>query len=351
MKQIPLILLGVGGVGQALLRQLVNGRSQTEKRNQLHFNIVAVADSKSWRWNADGLSDAQLLAIVAAKARGERIGDARPSVLEIINRAHQAGVEKGIVVDVTAVDGLEPALDRALELEYSVVLANKKALAAKWATAQRYINHPRVRYESTVGGGQPIIAALRYLLDTNDPIRRVEGQLSGSLGFICRDLDRGVRFSEAIAQAKAKGATEPDPRQDLSGMDVMRKLLILGRMAGWPLQMADINIEALYPKMMDGLSVDQFMTAVSTLDKQMRRRVDEAHAHGNLLRHTAQVTADGGSVSLQEIPKHDPLANMKYVSFTTARYSDKPLFIGGKGASVEITAAGVVGDIIGLCRE
>ncbi len=187
MKQIPVVLLGVGGVGQAVLRQIVNGRLQTNNRNHINFNIVAVADSKNWQSNMSGLSDEQLLANVAAKGQGDAIGHERPAAINIINAVHEAGLEKVMVVDVTAVDGLEPALDRALELGYSVVLANKNALAAEWKTAQRYINHSRVRYESTVGGGQPIIATMRYLLNTNDAIQHIEGQLSGSLGFICRE--------------------------------------------------------------------------------------------------------------------------------------------------------------------
>lgn len=351
MKQIPIILLGAGGVGQAVLRQIINGRLQTSTRNQIHFSIVAVADSQQWQWDAMGLTDTQLLAIIEAKKNGESFGERRPSILDIINHAHEAGLERVIVVDVTAVNGLELALDRALELGYSVALANKKALAADWATAQHYFNHPRVRYESTVGGGQPIIATLRYLMDTNDPIQRVEGQLSGSIGFICQQLDRGVLFSQAVAEAKASGFTEPDPRQDLSGKDVMRKLLILGRLAGWPLQASDITIEALYQEEMEALSIDEFLTAVSTLDEPISRRFTVAHSRGNVLRYMAEVNAEGGTVSLQELPMNAPLANMKQVSFYTERYSDAPLFIGGKGASVEITAAGVVGDMIGLVRE
>jgi homoserine dehydrogenase len=120
----------------------------------------------------------------------------------------------------------------ALALDYGVVLANKKIFAGPWESAQTYFNNPRIRHESTVGGGQPVIATLRYLLDTNDPVSEIEGQLSGTLGFLCQQLDQDVPFSTAVAEAKARGYTEPDPRDDLGGMDVMRKVLILGRMAG-----------------------------------------------------------------------------------------------------------------------
>jgi homoserine dehydrogenase len=351
MTQIPVILFGVGGVGAAALRQIVNGRSTTATRNQTQFNVVAVCDSQTWRLEPGGLSDADLLQIVAAKAAGQPVGEKRPSNLEIINHLAELGLERVVVVDVTAVAGLEPALDRALELGYGLVLANKKAFAGPWTTAQRYFNHPRVRHESTVGGGQPVIATLRYLLDTNDPIQAIEGQLSGTLGFICQQLDRDVPLSEAITAAKQRGYTEPDPRDDLGGMDVVRKVLILGRMAGWPLEVADINVESLYTPDLADLSVGNFLAEAARLDEPMRQRVAAAHANGQVLRYVARVTADGGTVGLQPVPAGSALANLKYVSFRTAHYDDEPLMICGKGAGVEMTAAGVIGDMIDLVRE
>jgi len=256
-----------------------------------------------------------------------------------------------IVVDVTAVPGLEPTLDRALELGYGVVLANKKAFAGPWATAQRYFHHPRVRHESTVGGGQPVIATLRYLLDTNDPIDEIQGQLSGTLGFICQQLDQGVAFSTAVAEAKRRGYTEPDPREDLGGLDVMRKVMILGRMAGWPLETSDIEVESLYTPELAALSVPDFMARIGALDEGMRQRVAEARANGQVLRYLAQVRDGRGVVGLTPVPAGSALANLKFISFRTGRYDDEPLMICGKGAGVEMTAAGVVGDMVDLVRE
>jgi homoserine dehydrogenase len=351
MKQVPVVLFGVGGVGSAVVRQVVNGRFPTLARNHIHFNILAVADSATWRMEPGGLSDDALLAIVAAKANGQPVGEARPSTRQILNLLAEAGVEQAIVVDVTAVAGLEPTLDRALELGYGVVLANKKAFAGPWATAQRYFNHPRIRHESTVGGGQPVIATLRYLLDTNDPIYEVEGQLSGTLGFICRQLDQDIPFSQAVAEAKAHGYTEPDPRDDLGGMDVMRKVLILGRMAGWPLEADDIEVESLYTPELAALSVPDFMAQVGELDEVMRQRVLVARAEGRVLRYVAQVTNGRGVVGLRPVPAGSALANLKYVSFRTGHYNDEPLMICGKGAGVAMTAAGVIGDMVDLVRE
>jgi len=351
MKQIALIILGAGGVGQALLRQIVDGRTQTLNRAHCRFNIIAIADSRTWQFQPGGLDDGQLRAIIAAKQAGKPVGERRPSTLEILNAAHEANPAPHILVDVTAESGMEPALDRALALGWGVAMANKKALAAPWQTAQAYFNQPQIRHESTVGGGQPVIATLRCLLDTGDPIYEIEGQLSGTLGFICQQLDQDAAFSAAIAAAKTNGFTEPDPRQDLGGQDVMRKALILGRMAGWPLAAADIQVESLYPAQMAALSAADFMAQSLQLDDAMRQRVVQARQNGQVLRYVARVDEKGGRVGLQALPAGSPLANMKYTSFCTGRYADEPLLIGGKGAGVEMTAAGVLGDMIALVRE
>ncbi|MCI0648900.1 MAG: homoserine dehydrogenase [Chloroflexi bacterium] len=351
MKHIPVILFGAGGVGRALLWQIVVSRPVVAGRNQIVFNVVAVVDSRSWVWAPAGLADDQLLALVAAKAEGQRLGPERPGNVEIVEQAAAAGLEGALVVDVTAEAGMEPLLDRALASGYGVVLANKKPLAGPWSTAQRYYNNPRLRHESTVGGGQPVIATLRYLLDTNDPIFRIEGQMSGTLGYICGRLDEGVPFSQAVAEARANGYTEPDPREDLGGLDVRRKIMILGRMAGWPLEEADITIETLYPPALASLPVEAFMAKIGVMDGPIRERVAAARAAGALLRYTAELEAGVGSVGLKPVSREEPLANLKYISFRTALYNDQPMMIGGKGAGVEMTAAGVLGDMIGLVRE
>lgn len=361
MKQIPVIILGAGGVGQALLQQIIDGRSTAAKRNQIQFDVVAVADRRSLAWEPLGMSDLQLVSIIEAKRLGlpanpdpaplPHLPGERPSNLDILDFALAAELEKVIVVDVTAEAGMETVYNRALEVGYSVVMANKKALAGPWVTAHTYFNHLQVRHESTVGGGQPVIATLRSLLDTRDPIHRIEGQFSGTLGFICGQLDRGVPFSLAVAEAKAKGFTEPDPREDLGGQDVMRKVMILGRMAGWPVEAGDIIVESLYPAHMADLSVPKFMKAAAELDEAMGQRVAAAQAEGKVLRYVAELEEGRGSVGLKAIPAASPLANLKYISFQTDRYDDEPLLIGGKGAGVEMTAAGVLGDMIDLVRE
>jgi homoserine dehydrogenase len=352
MREIPVIMFGAGGVGRSLLGQIVESRPVVAARNQIAFKLVAVADSRTWRWQPDGLSDAEIGRIVAAKAEGRLVGEAeRPSLTEILQQAAAAGIEQAVVVDVTALGGLEPVIDTALALGYSVALANKKPFTGPWTTAINYFNHSRIRYESTVGGGQPVIATLRYLLDVNDPPLAIEGQLSGTLGFICSQLDQGIPFSQALATAKANGYTEPDPREDLGGKDVMRKVMILGRMAGWPLEEADIEVESLYPAELAHLPLTDFMDAIRQADAPMQERVAAARAEGMVLRHTAVLSQSQKRLGLTALSATDPLANLKFISFRTRHFYDQPLSIGGKGASVAITAYGVLGDMIGLVRE
>ena len=351
MKKIPVIIIGAGGVGRALLQQLIDGRNNVAARNDICFDVIAVADSKRWVCSGDGLDDAVLQDIIDMKARRKQIGEERPSVRDMVHSAISAGHEQGILVDVTAQDDMEEALAHALDHGWGIVLANKKPFAGPWEQAQTYFDNPNVRHESTVGGGQPVIATMRYLMDTGDEPTRIEGQLSGTLGYICQRLDEGAKLSQAIAEAKAKGFTEPDPREDLGGLDVMRKVLILARMRGWQLEQADIEVESLYSGALAHLSVPQFMASAVTLDPSMQDRVDAAHAEGKVLRYIAEVEDGKSRVGLKAIPQESALSNLKYISFTTPNYNDEALMLIGKGAGVNMTAAGVVGDMIGLARE
>lgn len=356
MKEIPIIIFGIGGVGQALIHQILNSRQRVAQRNQCQLNIVALIDSRNWLYSPTGLTDEQIHELLAAKQttphqsrRPHQLN--RPDNVALLSELAQAGLGQAIVADVTAADGMETMVAKALEMGHGVVLANKKPLATPWSVSQPFFNHPRLRHESTVGGGQPVIATLRYLMDTNDPISRIEGQLSGTLGFVCRQMDDGLPFSVALGIAKAKGYTEPDPREDLGGKDVMRKLLILGRMAGWAMEESDIQVESLYHPALAHLPVAEFMSAAVAMDPALQDRVRAAAAAGEVLRYVAELEHGHASVGLVSIPQESPMANLKYVSFRTRYYDNEPLLIGGKGAGVDMTAAGVLGDLIGLARE
>jgi homoserine dehydrogenase len=211
-----------------------------------------------------------------------------------------------------------------------------------------------LRYEVTVGAGLPVIATLRYLLDTGDRIVRIEGCLSGTLGYLCAQLEQSVPYSAAVAQARSLGYTEPDPREDLSGRDVARKALILGRTAGWPLEPADLSVERLYDDAVAEVPVDDFLAAMPNEDARYAARVAEAMVHGKALRYVARVTRKGGEVGLLAVERSSSLGALRgpgnYIALYSERYAEIPLVIAGPGAGPQVTAAGVLGDIIALAR-
>ncbi len=368
MKKIPVILLGAGGVGRVLVEQLVAAREIHAARLGIRFELVAVSDSGSLCWDAQGIADERLLQLMAMKVEARRkgagarrgsqkpqdplFGEAHPGAEAIVQRAVDAGLQGAIVVDVTASDAMMPAIDLALAAGYGLALANKKPLAGAWQTAQAYFGKPQLRYEATVGGGQPVIATLRYLLDSGDRLLRVEGQLSGTLAYMMQRLDDGkTPFSVALAAARITGRTEPDPRQDLGGRDVQRKLLILGRTAGWAMEEEDIAVESLFPAALAHLDVEEFMLASVALDPALQERVNAAGASGEALRYIASLEPGAGQVGLKTVPLEAAHTNLKFVSFQTQRYDQSPLLVGSNSGGVQPTAAAVVGDMVGLVRE
>jgi homoserine dehydrogenase len=256
------------------------------------------------------------------------------------------------VADVTAAKGTVSLLLSVLKAGGGVVTANKNPLIGAWDTVHPLFENPHFRYECTVGAGLPVISTLQTLLDTGDHAVRIEGCMSGTLGYLCAELERRVPYSQVIAQARSLGYTEPDPRDDLSGHDVARKALILARTAGWPLEMSNLMVEPLYPKSLADLSVEAFMDAASSLDADYAKRFQDAQASGGTLRYVAQVGPNGGTVGLQVVQQDSALGTLRgpgnHIAFYTERYTDLPLAVSGPGAGPTVTAAGVLGDILGL---
>jgi homoserine dehydrogenase len=238
-----------------------------------------------------------------------------------------------------------------------LVLANKRPLAGRravsealWQTARA--RGRRVQHEATVGAGLPIIDTYHKLIESGDRVERIEGLLSGTLGYVLSEISGGVPFSRAVRAAMSRGYTEPDPRDDLSGMDVGRKALILARLLGYPGELTRTAVESLVPKWARALPLASFLDRLEELDRGWRRRVDSAAAEGMVLRYVATVTPSRVAVGLRPVPITSPLAAIKgsdnQLVFTTARYKANPLVITGPGAGAEVTAAGVLNDILRL---
>jgi homoserine dehydrogenase len=171
------------------------------------------------------------------------------------------------------------------------------------------------------------------------------------MGHICRRLDEGLSFSKALKEVHEKGVTEPDPREDLSGQDVMRKLMILGRLAGWPTEEADINVESIVPPALTRISTDRFLESSGDMDASIQRWLEAVGKNGNVLRYIAQVDSGGGFVGLKAVSKNSAMATFKHLAIYTERFSRHPLIIGSDHSGVETTAAGVLGDMVSLVRE
>lgn len=350
MIRIPVILLGVGGIGRALLRQIVAGRDHLANRVNCRFDVTAVVDSRGWRYEEGGLGDEQLLAIVKTKESGQTLSLPRPSNAELLEKTSPFDSYK-LLVDVTAADDMNPLISQALAGGYGVVLANKKPLTGPWSEIKHLFNEPGLRFEATVAGGQPVLAALRYLIDTGDRISSIEGQLSGTMGHICRRLDEGLSFSKALREVHENGVTEPDPREDLSGQDVMRKLIILGRLSGWPIEEVDIDVESIVPPALTRISIERFLESSVDMDASIQEWRDAVGKNGNVLRYIAHVERSGGSVGLRAVSETSAMARVKHLAIYTNRFARYPLIIGSDHSGVETTAAGVLGDMVSLVRE
>ncbi|MEA3342426.1 MAG: hypothetical protein U9R15_20885, partial [Chloroflexota bacterium] len=349
-RDIPVIFLGLGNVGQALLRQILDTRDVLARRAGLRLVPVALADTSGVLLDPTGLSDEALRAVLQTKASNRPLNTLvgqQNGILSYLDDVLRPGA---ILMDVTASTETEPMLQAALNAGCRVVLSNKHPLSVPWEKARQFLEHPHLRYEATVGAGLPVVATLRYLLDTGDRIAAIEGCLSGTMGYLCAELERGVSYSAAVYQARSLGYTEPDPREDLSGRDMARKSLILARTAGWPLEIADLTVEALYPASLADIPAEAFMAATSTLDEEYAARVVEARADGMVLRYVARVGPDGGEVGLAAVPQDGPLGALRgpanYIAFYTDRYSETGLVVSGPGAGPKVTAAGVLGDIL-----
>jgi homoserine dehydrogenase len=267
-------------------------------------------------------------------------------------------LSRPILVDVSDADVSCEAFLTALQRGCDVVTANKKPLAGAleqfnqlYATADA--QGRILRAEATVGAGLPVIDTLQMLLDTGDTLRRAEGCLSGTLGYLMSALEGGTKLSEAVRTAVSLGYTEPDPVADLSGVDVARKATILSRLADLP--PVDVQLEGLVPADWSGLPLDELFSRLEGRDADMAAAVQAAADKGEVLRFVARVESSEIVVGPASVPKSSPLGGLEgsdnMIVFTSDRYADRPLVVSGPGAGIDVTAMGVLGDILRIAAE
>jgi aspartokinase/homoserine dehydrogenase 1 len=343
------VFLGFGRVGRALADQIAaqNGASGVR--------VVGLLDRSGYVFEPRGLSTRRLLALAKGKDRGEllaRLGGTRATASHALTLIASHAVQGPVLVDVTA-DETTPLLREALAHGFDLVLANKHPLSgAHEAELHRKARASgrRIRYEATVGAGLPILDTHRKLVESGDRVLKIEGCVSGTLGYLLSALEHGTPFSLALRQAMDRGLTEPDPREDLSGRDAARKGVILARLLGFdgrPKAPDDLT-----PRSLRRLSLGAFLRALPRFDGAWEARAAAARGAGRVLRYVVTATPRGTEARLVAVPKEHPIGALtgtrNLVSFTTRRYRTEPLVIAGPGAGAEVTAAGILNDIRAL---
>ena len=352
------VLLGFGQIGRTLAAMLSRARQDGPRAR-----VVGIIDRSGYVFDANGISARRLSALAAEKARGVPLaratGGTAATTTEALAAIARHALARPIFVDLTA-DDTGPLLRDAIAAGMDVVLANKRPLAGSLADARTLqeaakTHDRRILHETTVGAGLPIIDTYYKLVEARDRVHRIEGCTSGTLGFLLSEIGRGRKFSESLRRAMEKGYTEPDPRDDLSGMDVARKALILGRLLGFAGEMEDIALESLVPEPARKLPLKEFLARLEDFDAAWEERARAAREGGRVLRYVASVTRRRVEVGLQAVDASSPFASLNgtdnQVAFTTMRYQTNPLIITGPGAGPAVTAAGVLNDILGLAAS
>src|SRR6184192_508595 len=356
-ERSDVVLLGFGQIGRTLAPLIAK-----VKQNALRLQVVGLVDRSGFVFDPAGLSPRGLATLAAAKGRGAPLAKAkgagghRGSATDAVTFATRHALSNPILVDVTAADTTE-TLRTALAAGMHVVLANKRPITVSRkryddlrATAEAHGR--QLLHEATVGAGLPIMDTYAKLVGSGDRVQRIEGCPSGTLGYLFGELGRGRRFSQALRGAIAKGYPEPDPREDLSGMDVARKALILGRLLGFPGELKDIAVESLVPPGAGRLTPPEFLARLEEYDAPWTRRLAQARRRGGALRYRAIVTRRRIRVGLVVVDASSPMASLNGTDnqfiFTTTRYRKNPLVITGPGAGPAVTAGGILNDVLKL---
>ncbi|MCL7713986.1 bifunctional aspartate kinase/homoserine dehydrogenase I [Stenotrophomonas mori] len=341
-------VIGPGNVGAALLEQLRAAQPQLLARARLDLRLRAVVARRGMLLEPCAVAGDWKAAFEAAM---------QPTDLDrFTEHLLSARLPHTLIVDCSGSAEVADRYPAWLAAGIHVVTPNKQAGSGPLARYQAIrdaaaATGARFRYEATVGAGLPVITTLRDLVDTGDAVTAIAGIFSGTLAWLFNKYDGSVPFSQLVTQARAMGYTEPDPRDDLSGVDVARKLVILAREAGHDLSLEDVAVESLVPAALQQASVEDFMARLQDVDAGFDERLAAAKARGNVLRYVARFApGQAPSVGLVELPGDHAFANLRLtdnvVQFTTRRYCDNPLVVQGPGAGPEVTAAGVFADVL-----
>jgi len=346
-KQVNLFIIGTGNVGAKLLGQMQQQLGFLQQQMRLQLRVIGLSNSRKMIFKEDGVDPGKWK---------EQLDEGETANLEkfteeIANR----NLRNSIFVDITANDKVANVYDELLQKSISVVACNKIAASSAYANYKKLKDlageyNCQFLFETNVGAGLPIIGTLNDLLRSGDRVHRIDAVLSGTLNFVFNNYDGKQKFAEVVRQAQDEGYTEPDPRLDLSGTDVMRKIMILARESGEKIEMREIVNNSFMPASCMQGSVADFYTAMAKEEEHFKELYEKANAEGCKLKFVASYKDGKASVGLQHIdPNHDLYhlyGKDNVVLFYTDRYKEQPLVVKGAGAGAEVTASGVFADII-----
>ena len=349
-KVLNLFICGVGTVGGKLIEQIRSQYETLMQRNGLKLNVVGIASSKAGVYSRDGIDlDNYRELLKEPEAQGKSLKD------EVLGM----NIFNSVFVDCTASKDIASLYQTFLEHNISVIAANKIAASSDYENYMRLKKTARnrgvwFRYETNVGAGLPIIGTINDLRNSGDKILKIEAVLSGTLNFIFNEIAADVPFSETVRRAKEQGYSEPDPRIDLSGTDVIRKLVILTREAGYQVEQADVEKNLFVPNEYFDGSVDDFWKKLPQLDADFEARRKKLEADGKRWRFVATMEDGKTNVALKEVDANHPFYRLEgsnnIVLLTTERYKEYPMLIQGYGAGASVTAAGVFANIMSIAN-
>ena len=358
--QISVLLLGKGVVGGSLLKQIDQQNRALGREHDVQVKLVGVGSSGGVFFDAHGIpTDAAVELQKKAIDEGKVIKD----VVSLFDQL--ARLPNPVLVDCSAAPGMEKLYRAAFDYGVNVVSANKQPLALPQGAREELLSHARkhfraYHYETTVGAALPVIETLKNLVRTGDHVITIEGAFSGTLGYLCDQLAHGVPLSKAVRTARELGYTEPHPRDDLSGLDVARKAVILARELGLRLDLTDVELKPFVPeKYLQEDDPEKFMQSLTSLDAEVAEKVAASRAQGKLPRYLARITpgAAGAKVTVGpvDVEAAHPASALRgaeaFVAFHTERYKEYPMVVRGAGAGGAVTAAGVLADILRLAQN
>lgn len=349
---LNLFIVGVGHVGKRLIEQIRHQQSNLKDNKALELNVVGVANSHHCIFDRNGI-DIEHYADILGKS--EMVASPTTICDEII----KMNIFNPVFVDCTATKDIAAMYDRLLSHNVNVVAANKLAASSKYDNYKKLKQIARKRdvkflFETNVGAGLPIINTINSLINSGDKILKIEAVLSGTLNYIFNVLSEKVPLSKAVMMAKEAGYSEPDPREDLSGKDVVRKLVILSREAGYRIETEDVKKNLFVPESLMQGTTEDFFKNIASIDDEFEKRRAATVQSGRALRFVARLENGEATVGLEKVASDSPFYSLEssnnVILITTERYKEYPMEIKGYGAGAEVTAAGVFADIISIAN-